>query len=252
MTLENVLIGLAIGMPIMIAAGPISILLLDQGLERGVRRSAPAVLGVASADLTFAILAALGGASVTRLLEPWQGWLAAGAAGVLGWLAVDLGRSAARELRTVPAAGPVRLAMVGPGPGGTGPTATPTHCGEGPAGGPAGGLTAGGEHGPRSDADALSPFARVHGTRLAAAFYGLTMVNPLTIVLFSSVVVAGGAGIGTAGWAAGMALASFVAHGAYAVVGAVLGARLGPRSTALLRGLAAAFMAALALHLLVG
>lgn len=256
MTMSNLLVGLVIGLPIMIATGPISILLLDQGLERGLRGAAPAVFGVASADLTFSVLAAVAGASAVNLLTPISGWLTAVAVAVLLWLALDLGRSALGDLRgavaspAFAAAGPVpdpvddagasALAMSaasprrGPGEQGVASEARPAlPVGVGQGASPA------------------TPFARIEGTRLAAAFYGLTMVNPLTIVLFSSVVIAGGAGVGTAGWALGMALASFVAHGAYAVTGAVLGARLSPRATAVLRGAAAAFMAGLALHFLV-
>jgi hypothetical protein len=75
------------------------------------------------------------------------------------------------------------------------------------------------------------------------------MVNPLTIVLFASIVIAGGPGVGTAGWAVGMALASLVAHAAFVVVGGVLGARLGASATARLRLGAAVLMGALAVHL---
>jgi hypothetical protein len=55
------------------------------------------------------------------------------------------------------------------------------------------------------------------GPRLAAAFYGLTIINPLTLVLFVSLVVAGGPAVGTIGWALGMALASLTAHGGFVV-----------------------------------
>ena len=59
MSLANVLLGLTIGLPMMIAVGPISVLLLDQGLERGIRTAAPAAFGVAAADLTFSVVAQL-------------------------------------------------------------------------------------------------------------------------------------------------------------------------------------------------
>jgi threonine/homoserine/homoserine lactone efflux protein len=209
MTLTNVLLGLAIGLPVMIAVGPISLLLLDQGLERGPLVAAPAALGVAAADLTFATGAALAGASVTALLAPMTGWLTVAALALLAWLAVNLARSAVADLR-----GPSRVAAsVG------------------------------------TAAASPSPLGQLRGPRLAGAFYGLTMVNPLTIVLFASIVIAGGPGVGTAGWAVGMALASLVAHAAFVVVGGVLGARLGPSATARLRLGAAVLMGALAVHL---
>lgn len=209
MTLTNVLLGLAIGLPVMIAVGPISLLLLDQGLERGPLVAAPAALGVAAADLTFATGAALAGASITALLAPMTGWLTVAALALLAWLAVNLARSAVADLR-----GPSRVTA------------------------PVGAVAA-----------SPSPLGQLRGPRLAGAFYGLTMVNPLTIVLFASIVIAGGPGVGTAGWAIGMALASLVAHAAFVVVGGVLGARLGPSATARLRLGAAVLMGALAVHL---
>ena len=224
MTFANLLIGLAIGLPMMIAVGPISVLLLDQGLERGVRPAAPAAFGVAAADLTFAVLAAVAGTSVTALLAPIERWLTLGAVAVLAWLAVDLARAATADLRAL---SPVRE-LVAVGAGGAAAT----------LGGPA-----------AADAvERTSSFGHLSGVRLAAAFYGLTMVNPLTIVLFASVVIAGGTGVGSAGWALGMALASLVAHGSFVVLGGVLGTTLGPVANARLRIGAAVFMGALALH----
>lgn len=216
MTLTNVLLGLAIGLPVMIAVGPISLLLLDQGLERGPLVAAPAALGVAAADLTFATGAAVAGASITALLAPMTGWLTVAAVALLAWLAVDLARSAVADLQDRrPVAVSVGADTVSVGAG----TASP------------------------------SPLGQLRGHRLAGAFYGLTIVNPLTIVLFASIVIAGGPGVGTAGWAVGMALASLVAHAAFVVVGGVLGARLGPSATARLRLGAAVLMGALAVHL---
>ena len=114
--------------------------------------------------------------------------------------------------------------------------------------GPGGTADAGvGEVGARS-----SSFGHLAGARLAGAFYGLTMVNPLTLVLFASVVVAGGTGVGTAGWAAGMALASLLAHGGFVVLGGAVRTTLGPVASARLRLGAAVFMGGLALHFVVG
>ena len=223
MSLANVLLGLTIGLPMMIAVGPISVLLLDQGLERGIRTAAPAAFGVAAADLTFSVVAAAAGATVTAVLAPITGWLTLGAVALLVWLAVDLARSATDELRSL------RPAAAGLVPAGVG----------------------GGAPGPEPSDDAIdagASFGHLGGVRLAGAFYGLTMVNPLTIVLFASVVIAGGAGVGTAGWAVGMALASLLAHGSFVVLGGVLGTTLSPVATARLRLGAAAFLGALALH----
>ncbi len=228
MTLSNVLLGLTIGLPMMIAVGPISVLLLDQGLERGARTAAPAALGVAAADLTFSVVASVAGSSVTALLAPVERWLTLGAVAVLVWLAFDLARAATDDLRSLrPVAD---LVPVG-------------------AGGSAAGEYAGIHEGTVGDGTGHgSSFGHLAGLRLAGTFYGLTMVNPLTIVLFASVVIAGGAGVGSAGWAIGMALASLVAHGAFVVLGGVLGTTLGPVANARLRFGAALFMGALALH----
>jgi threonine/homoserine/homoserine lactone efflux protein len=242
MTLTNLLIGLTIGLPVMLAVGPIAVLLLDQGLERGIRIGAPAVAGVAAADLTLSIVSATAGATVSSVLAPWTTWLTAAAIVVLMWLAWDLGRSAWAELGDarrlgVPGA---RTEVVVPveliGAGAPGARAAP---GDGPVA-----L----EPGSRRESGLLD----LSGMRLVGAFYGLTLVNPLTVVLFASLVVAGGAGVGTAGWAIGMALASLLAHGSFLVVGGLLGKGLGPVATARLRLGAALFMAALALHFLAG
>ncbi len=100
MTFADILLGLTIGFPMMIAVGPISVLLLDQGLERGIRAAAPAVLGVASADLTLSLVASIGGSKLSELLAPVTSWLTLGAVAVLVWLAYDLGRAALVDLRS--------------------------------------------------------------------------------------------------------------------------------------------------------
>ncbi|MFN7150965.1 MAG: LysE family transporter, partial [Microthrixaceae bacterium] len=99
MTFSNLFLGLIIGLPMMIAVGPISVLLFDQGLERGIRVAAPAAFGVAAADLTLATVAGVAGGSVTAVLAPVTTWLTLGAVAVLSWLAFDLSRSALAELR---------------------------------------------------------------------------------------------------------------------------------------------------------
>ena len=205
MTFANVLLGLVIGLPMMIAFGPISVLLFDQGLERGVRSAAPAALGVATADLTFSVIAAIAGATIATVLAPVEHLMVLPAVGVLVWIASAMARSAIIEMR------PLR------------DTPTPTNS---------------------------APFVGLNGSRLAGAFYGLTMVNPVTIVLFASVVVAGTAGVGTPGWAVGMFLASLIAHGGFVLLGGVLGSTLSAVATARLRLAAALFMVGLAVHFL--
>jgi len=204
-------------------------------------------------------------------LAPLVGWLTLVAVGVLVWLAAGLGRSAAVELRAArrrsdhPVARPdtrgaseVADEITSKGASEVTPTI------ENEAGATASTMNAAGvvavlwhtvesEPEPATTRPAEShaggvPFAHQHGLRLAGVFYGLTLVNPLTLVLFASVVVAGGTGVGTAGWAVGMAVASLVAHGSFVVAGGLLGSALGPVASARLRLAAAVFMAALALH----
>lgn len=256
MTFSNILLGLTIGFPMMIAVGPISVLLLDLGLERGIRRAAPAVIGVASADLTLSIAASIGGSRLSELLAPITGWLTLGAVAVLTWLAFDLGRASLVDLRGVR----VATADVAMAPAGAAVETTSyefvsdTAAADERVG--SGSVVV--DDRPddrlanRPDGPSGSTFGHLAGVRLAAAFYGLTLVNPLTLVLFASLVVAGGNGIGTMGWAVGMALASLVAHGAFMVTGGVLGTRLSPTANGVLRLIAAAFMAALAIHFAAG
>jgi len=64
-------LGVMSGVPLMLAVGPIAVLLVELGIGNGVRRSWPAAVGVACADLTFATLAAVSGAALQRALHPY-------------------------------------------------------------------------------------------------------------------------------------------------------------------------------------
>ena len=227
MTLANLLLGFVIGFPMMSAAGPTSLLLLAQGRQRGGRAAAPAALGVAAADLTLSFVAVVGGARLSELLAPISPVLTVLAVGTLALLALGLARAALVELRDSRASAPA-LAVVGAG--GAGPVDT---AGE-------------------VDEPSVRGFAHLDGGGLAAAFYGITLIHPLALVLLVSLVVAGGPGVGTGGWAFGMALASLVAHGGFVVLGGLLGSRLSPVANARLRLGAAVFMAGLAVHFAMG
>ena len=243
MFVSQLLRGLLVGLPLMAAVGPIAVLLLDQGLERGTRAAAPAALGVASADLSFSAIAAIAGASAATVLGPITPWLDLGAVVLLGGLAVRMFRTSTAELRVrraVPAASAPLLSPVGAAPLGD----LDGSDGLDTLGGP--------EIGAGADEPREVPFGSLHGLRLAAAFYGLTLVNPLTVVMFAAVVVAGGSGAGTPGWVLGMALASLLVHGGWVVAGGVLGSSIGPLATARLRLAASLLMGALALRLLLG
>ena len=224
MTFGNLLLGFVIGFPMMIAVGPISVLLLDQGLQRGIRAAAPAALGVAAADLTLSSVAVLGGAQLSSLLSPVAPVLTVLAVGTLVVLAVGLARAALVELRTARASVVTMpaLAVVG----------APVEVATAQV----------------PDEEQVRGFGHLGAGGLAAAFYGITLVHPLALVLLVSLVVAGGPGVGTGGWAVGMALASLVAHGGFVVLGGLLGSRLSPVANARLRLGAAAFMAGLAVH----
>ena len=96
------------------------------------------------------------------------------------------------------------------------------------------------------------PFGSLDGARLAGGFFGLTIINPLTIVVFVGIVAAGGAGVGTLGWVIGMMLASLTVHVGFVVAGRVLGAALGDGAAAKVRLGAAVLMVLLAAHFVLG
>jgi threonine/homoserine/homoserine lactone efflux protein len=62
--------GIIAGYGIAIPVGPISVLILQLAVSRGFRPAAAAAAGAASADLSYAVLAALFGAALAGLLEP--------------------------------------------------------------------------------------------------------------------------------------------------------------------------------------
>src|SRR5690606_20674369 len=154
----------------------------------------------ASADLTLSIVASLAGSSIAAALGPFTALLTVAAVLVLVVLAISLGRAALAELRTVrrPVAAQRTAPVLAFAGGGRVPDDDAI-------------MSATGAHTERA-VEGAAAFSRLTGVRLATAFYGFTLVNPLTLVLFASVVVAGGAGVGSAGWALGMSLASLVAH----------------------------------------
>lgn len=236
-TLADLFVGFVIGFPMMIAVGPISVLLFDQGLERGIRTAAPAALGVAGADLTLASIASFGGVGAAHLLGPVAPVLTAAAVVVLLVLTVQLARAARADLRRARSAAATR--HLAPAGGGADAHVLDEVEVDEVDGSPV-------------ERSVGTAFGSLTGLRLGSAFFGLTLVNPLTVVLFASVVVAGGRGIGTVGWAVGMALASLVAHGGFMVAGGLLRTQLGPVASGRLRLAAAVFMGALAVHFALG
>lgn len=180
-------LGLASGIPLMIAVGPIAVLLVELGIERGVARAWPAALGVASADLTFATLAAFSGAALSRALQPYTTVMRFVAAALLVTLAAVMFRKAVTEISRY-RSGPDEFA----GRGAAGP--------------------------------------RAHGRplRLAGRMMALTIMNPLTIVAFTSLVVATGDRASNVGWPLGIMSASLVVHVGLVILGSTLRRALPP------------------------
>jgi arginine exporter protein ArgO len=75
--------GIAAGLGIAIPVGPIAVLLVDVSMRRGFVHAAPAAIGVASADLAYATVAALLGTAAADALRPYEGPLRAVSVGVL-------------------------------------------------------------------------------------------------------------------------------------------------------------------------
>lgn len=209
---EQVLNGIIIGLPLMLTLGPISILLINQGMNAGSRSGIPAALGVASADLTMSMIAAAAGSALVATLSPVSGVLRLVAAAVIVGLAVKVGLGARLQLVTI-------------------------RRGEG------------------GQPDAFTPrrsFGDLRGGRLAGTFYGMTIVNPISLILLSAVVVAGGKGIGTPGWVVGMTLASLFAHTGYVMFGSFLRRTFNPVGLARVGMISAVLMVATAAHLVTG
>ena len=263
MTFSHVLVGLATGLPVMIVVGPIALLLVEEGMQHGVRRSAPAILGVASVDLLFSSVASLAGVGVVSMLESAESGLKVLATLVLSVIAVSIWRAAHSDLRSVGRCDQVEehqqadgfalsdsvhpfelvpsdsmsLATAGPPAGDTG-----TRSGD------AFGAEA---HPVGSGGEAVSSLAAVEDSlgrsaRRMARFFGATALNPITIVVFTSLVLSGRDGVGTPGWVIGMTMASLLVGVTFVTVGHVLGAVLNERATAQLRMGGAVLIAAMA------
>lgn len=93
---EGILAGYGIAIPV----GPIAVLLLDTGIGRGFRIASAAAVGVASADLVFASIAALAGLAVADRLEPWADTVRIASAGVLLAIAAYRSYALTRPART--------------------------------------------------------------------------------------------------------------------------------------------------------
>ncbi|WP_447587159.1 LysE family transporter [Cellulomonas persica] len=105
-------LGVVAGLSVAVPVGPVAVLIVREGLVRGRRAGLAAAAGVASVNLTYAMVAVLLGAQVSRALDGWETWLRVGGAVVLAVVGLV---GLARWWRG-------RSAGVGPGPGRPRPT----------------------------------------------------------------------------------------------------------------------------------
>lgn len=230
MTLSHVLLGVATGVPVMIVVGPVSLLLIEQGMKRGFRGGMPAALGVGVTDLTFSVAAAVTGAAAARILGPAEAALHLVAFGVLGCLAAITWRGARRDLafERARAVHLQRAAVAAP--------SDSTVFARTGAEVPDPGIHPTGTSGtPRRASGAGGRESRDGWIGRAGTFFAVTAANPVTILVFASLVVSGRDGIGSPGWVLGMTLASVLVSCIYLAVGHGLGAVLTETATARLR-----------------
>lgn len=76
-------LGVVAGLSVAVPVGPVAVLIVREGLVRGRRAGVAAAAGVATVDLTYAMVAVLVGAQVSRVLAGWETWLRVGGAAVL-------------------------------------------------------------------------------------------------------------------------------------------------------------------------
>ena len=196
--MSSFLTGFLTALPLMLVIGPISVLLVEVGV-RHRSKAVVAAAGVSTADLALGAVAWTGGTALARQLTSIDSILTAlGVAGLLA-LAFGMARHGIVERRQ----------LVGALPGGAAVVVTaPADTVDGPS--------------DRPDAD--GGLAR----RLFLQFFGMTLVNPLTVMAMVAMVVAGGAQRSSFAWVGGVGASSFVAHGTWALVGAGLGAAIRP------------------------
>lgn len=110
-------VGVATGVPMLAAVGPIALLLVDVGSQRGLRAGTPAALGVALGDLVLAVVVAVGGSALAAMLAPVVDWFRIVAAVMVAGLALHVVLAVRRSHATTPVeATPAPVAHAG-GPG---------------------------------------------------------------------------------------------------------------------------------------
>lgn len=194
----------------MMILGPIAIMLIETSMARGLRVGVYSAAGVALADTTFALTAYLGGSALVAVLEPVIGIAHVLAVAVLCWLGLRLVRGGwATVAHRYETDGPCCPAV---------PSA-PCIVDDVATTMPNPGVAA------RKSVALLDMPAAPTKDRFATtrAFYGLTMVNPMTILAFMSLLVASGPTAAHLGWPIGVSLASVVVHSLMALLGASVG-----------------------------
>lgn len=246
MNISNVLLGLATGIPVMIVVGPIALLLVDQGLRRGFKGGYPAAIGVAGADLVYSSLAAVAGMAAAKVLAPVESWLQIAAVTMLCAMAARIALQAWRELKPTEAVPARELA---PAVAVVADQRTDHHRSNesGMVLVPVGAAdTSAGSN--RSG----TPETLVERLVLAGGFFGITAVNPITIVIFATIVMSGRRGVGSPGWVIGMVAASLMVNMTFLAVGHTLGAVFNEGSINRLQLGGAALMVLLGILLLAG
>jgi threonine/homoserine/homoserine lactone efflux protein len=192
--LDAAIAGALAGYGIAIPVGAVAVLILDAAAQRGFRVGAAAGLGAATADGTYAVLAALFGATLAALVAPWETPLRWSSVVVLVAIAA-IGLRAA--LRRPIAPRDERVAD---------------------------------EAAEERDAAAMTRrgLGRTYG-----AFLGITIINPMTVVYFAALILGLPAVQGGGGARLAFAVAAFLASASWQLVlagaGAVLHRHASPR-----------------------
>jgi arginine exporter protein ArgO len=185
--LDAAVAGALAGYGIAIPVGAVAVLILDAAAQRGFRLGAAAGLGAATVDGTYAVLAALFGATLAALVSPWET--------PLRWLSVVvLVGIAALGLRGVL--------------GGTGSSRAVTVAGE------------------ADEERAAASMTRRGLGRTYATFLGITIINPMTVVYFAALILGLPAVQGGAGDRLVFAIAAFLASASWQLLLAAAGAML--------------------------
>ena len=191
---SGIIAGLALAIPL----GGIGVLLIQEGVRLGARRALPAAAGVAVVDVLYCTLAILIGSAAAPAIQSVAPWPV-----VIGGVTLIAVASIGLVTGLRPAAGTVGAAA-------------------GTAGAAASGITA---------VDAVPGYA---AWKRFAVFFGLTMINPATLVYFAAITT-GLVQFSTEPWGAvlfvcGVGLASFGWQTLLTTAGGMLRSRSGQRT----------------------